>query len=90
MHILFEMNKGFYIGMVMIDLQNAVDIVDHDILPYNLEHSDFMMYQCHGWNLTWKIEIRRLKSTVFFLIPERLFVEYRRGPFWDHYCFSFM
>ena len=35
--IRFRMDRGFYTGMVMIDLQKACDTVDHDVLLQNLK-----------------------------------------------------
>ena len=39
--IRFQMDRGFYTGMVMIDLQKAFDTVDHDILLQKLKALGF-------------------------------------------------
>ena len=47
-HIRFQMSKGFYTGMVMIDLQKASDTVDHGILLRKLKALGF-----HDLSVSW-------------------------------------
>ena len=47
-HIRFQMDKGFYTGMVMIDLQKAFDTVDHDILLHKVKALGF-----HDLSVSW-------------------------------------
>ena len=58
--IRFDIDKGNYTGMVMIDLQKTFDTVDRG-LEDDLSKSWFSSYL--------KIDFRRLKLVVFSLIP---------------------
>ena len=44
-----EISKGKYVGMVLMDLQKAFDMVDHDILLKNLKLWDLIII--NGLNL---------------------------------------
>ena len=69
------MDRGFYTGMVMIDLQNGFDTVDHDILLQKLKAFGF--------------DPLVIKFNGIFLTPEWFLAEYRRDPFWGHCYFYY-
>ena len=47
-YVRFQMDKGFYTGMVMIDLQKAIDTVGHGILLHKLKALVF-----HDLSVSW-------------------------------------
>ena len=77
--IRFDMDKGNYTGMVMIDLQKAFDTVDHDILLNKLKAIGL-----DDLSTSWLSSYLKNRFQIF-LIPWWFPAEYRRDPSWDHY-----
>ena len=80
-------DKGFMSGMILIDLQKAIDLIDHDILLKKLSAIGFSN-QTTGWlksylsNQLFTVNLERCYSdpNITCMIP--------KGPFLDFYCFS--
>ena len=84
------MDRGFYTDMVMIDLQNAFDTVDHDILLQKLKAFGFDPLAIKWFESYLKGRHKKTKINEIFLTTEWFLEEYHRDPFWGHCYFYYI
>ena len=82
-------DKDIMTGMILIDLQKAFGTIDHHILLVKLKVIDFSNHTIDKFKSYLSNSIAYSKFRKPIQILQILLVGYHKGPFWDHYCFSY-